>query len=153
MSKAAQTQAHFGRQLLVVARLWRRAADAALDDCSLSHATAMPLVALSRLGDDIRQGIIADHLGFEGPSLVRIVDLLVADGLITRGGDPGDRRAKILSLTDAGRARVAEIELILARLRMALLADEDERALEVAVGVMTRLEERLLAIDPDEDQR
>lgn len=150
MSKAAQTQAHFGKHLLVVARLWRRAADRALDDCGLSHATAMPLVALSRLGDNIRQGVIADHLGFEGPSLVRIVDLLVADGLITRAGDPGDRRAKILSLTDAGRARVDEIELILARLRAELLADEDDAALDVAVAVINRLEQRLLAAEPEE---
>lgn len=150
MSKAAQTQAHFGKQLLVVARLWRRAADRALDDCGLSHATAMPLVALSRLGDNIRQGVIADHLGFEGPSLVRIVDLLVADGLITRVGDPGDRRAKILSLTDAGRARVDEIEQILARLRAELLADEDGVALEVAFAVINRLEQRLLASEPEE---
>ncbi|WP_245417426.1 MarR family transcriptional regulator [Aminobacter sp. AP02] len=109
----------------------------------------MPLVALSRLGDNIRQGLIADHLGFEGPSLVRIVDLLVADGLITRSGDPGDRRAKILSLTDAGRARVDEIERILERLRGELLAGEDAGELKIAVGMLKRLEVRLLAADPD----
>ena len=152
MSKAALTQVHFGKHLLSVARLWRRAADKALDDCGLSHATAMPLVALSRLGDNVRQGIIADHLGFEGPSVVRVVDLLVADGLITRAGDPGDRRAKILSLTDAGRTRVEEIEAILSRLRAELLAGEDVQVLEAAVSLLNRLEERLLAADPEEDQ-
>ncbi|SUU88814.1 MarR family transcriptional regulator [Aminobacter aminovorans] len=132
-----------------MARLWRHAADRALDDCGLSHATAMPLLTLSRLGDNIRQGVIADHLGFEGPSLVRIVDLLAADGLITRSGDPGDRRAKILSLTDAGRSRVEEIERILERLRTDLLAAEDTAELKTALGVLTRLEQRLLAAAPD----
>lgn len=149
MSNRAVDQANFGKSLLSVARLWRRAADRALDDCGLSHATAMPLVALSRLGDNIRQGLIADHLGFEGPSLVRIVDLLVADGLITRSGDPGDRRAKILSLTDAGRVRVDEIERILEQLRTELLAGEDAGELKIANSMLTRLEERLLAADPD----
>ncbi|AMS41278.1 MarR family transcriptional regulator [Aminobacter sp. NyZ550] len=149
MSNDASDRAGFGRSLLSVARLWRHAADSALDDCGLSHATAMPLLTLSRLGDNIRQGVIADHLGFEGPSLVRIVDLLAADGLITRSGDPGDRRAKILSLTDAGRSRVEEIELILERLRTELLADEDAAELKVALGVLVRLEQRLLAADPD----
>ncbi|WP_432287319.1 MarR family transcriptional regulator [Aminobacter sp. BA135] len=149
MSNDASDRAGFGRSLLSVARLWRHAADRALDDCGLSHATAMPLLTLSRLGDNIRQGVIADHLGFEGPSLVRIVDLLAADGLITRSGDPGDRRAKILSLTDAGRGRVEEIERILERLRTELLADEDAAELEVALGVLVRLEQRLLAADPD----
>lgn len=132
-----------------MARLWRHAADRALDDCGLSHATAMPLLTLSRLGDNIRQGVIADHLGFEGPSLVRIVDLLAADGLITRSGDPGDRRAKILSLTDAGRSRVEEIEQILERLRTELLADEDTAELKIALGMLTRLEQRLLAAGSD----
>ncbi len=149
MSNDASDRANFGRSLLAVARLWRHAADRALDDCGLSHATAMPLVTLSRLGDNIRQGVIADHLGFEGPSLVRIVDLLAADGLIVRSGDPGDRRAKILSLTNAGRARVEEIERILEGLRTGLLADEDPAELKNALGLLMRLEQRLLAAGPD----
>lgn len=151
MSIGAATRAGFGKHLIAVARLWRRAADRALDDCGLSHATAMPLVTLSRLGDNRRQGVVADHLGLEGPSLVRTVDILVADGLITRMEDPGDRRAKILSLTDAGRARVVEIERIFERLRNDLLAGEDEGELERAVALLERLENRLLAAEPDED--
>ncbi|CAI2933522.1 MarR family winged helix-turn-helix transcriptional regulator [Aminobacter niigataensis] len=149
MSNGATDRASFGKYLVSVARLWRHAADRALDDCGLSHATAMPLVTLSRLGDNIRQGVIADHLGFEGPSLVRIVDILAADGLVVRVGDPGDRRAKILSLTDAGRARVVEIERILERLRTDLLAGEDDAGLKIAVGLLERLEGRLLSADPD----
>ncbi|WP_018429086.1 MarR family transcriptional regulator [Hoeflea sp. 108] len=150
MSNASAARANFAKNVTSVARLWRRAADHALDDCGLSHATAMPLVTLSRLGDNIRQGVIADHLGFEGPSLVRIVDILAADGLIVRVGDPGDRRAKILSLTDAGRARVIKIERIFERLRNDLLAGEDEHELEIAVTLLERLEARLLAAEPDE---
>lgn len=151
MSNGAAARASLGKHLIAVARLWRRAADRALDDCGLSHATAMPLVTLSRLGDNRRQGVVADHLGLEGPSLVRTVDILVADGLITRREDPDDRRAKILSLTDAGRARVVEIERIFERLRNDLLAGEDERELEIAVALLERLENRLLAAEPDED--
>ena len=149
MSNGATDRASFGKYLIAVARLWRHAADRALDDCGLSHATAMSLVTLSRLGDNVRQGVIADHLGFEGPSLVRIVDILEADGLIVRSGDPGDRRAKILSLTDAGGVRVDEIERILEQLRTELLAGEDAGELKIANRMLTRLEERLLAADPD----
>jgi MarR family transcriptional regulator for hemolysin len=129
--------------MISVARLWRRAADKALDDCGLSHATAMPLVMLSRLGDNLRQGVLADHLGFEGPSLVRIVDLLVEEGLVTRAEDVVDRRAKILSLTDAGRKRVIEIERLLAGLRADLLSDVDAEELKVAVLLLSRLEAKL----------
>jgi MarR family transcriptional regulator for hemolysin len=143
MTKQDPDRARFGPLMISVARLWRRAADKALDDCGLSHATAMPMVMLSRLGDNLRQGVLADHLGFEGPSLVRIVDLLVEEGLVTRAEDVVDRRAKILSLTDAGRQRVIEIERLLAGLRADLLSDVDAEELKVAVLLLSRLEAKL----------
>ena len=140
MSKQDPDRTRFGQLVISVARLWRRAADKALDDCGLSHATAMPLVMLSRLGDNLRQGVLADHLGFEGPSVVRIVDLLVEEGLVVRAGDAADRRAKIVSLTDAGRQRVIEIERTLTRLRAELLSEVDQDELAGAVQLLGRLE-------------
>lgn len=148
MSKQDPDRTRFGQLVISVARLWRRAADKALDDCGLSHATAMPLVMLSRLGDNLRQGVLADHLGFEGPSVVRIVDLLVEEGLVVRAGDAADRRAKIVSLTDAGRERVIEIERTLTRLRAELLRDVDADELRGAVQLLGRLETTLLGLDP-----
>jgi MarR family transcriptional regulator for hemolysin len=146
MPKQHPDRARFGQLVISVARLWRRAADKALDDCGLSHATAMPLVMLSRLGDNLRQGVLADHLGFEGPSLVRIVDLLVEEGLVTRAEDAIDRRAKILSLTDAGRKRVTEIERLLSVLRADLLKDVGESELKGAVLLLSRLETKLTGL-------
>jgi len=143
MTKQDPDSTRFGPLMISVARLWRRAADKALDDCGLSHATAMPLVMLSRLGDNLRQGVLADHLGFEGPSLVRIVDLLLEEGLVTRAEDAADRRAKILSLTDAGRKRVTEIERLLAVLRADLLSDIGAAELKGAVLLLSRLEAKL----------
>lgn len=147
MSKQDPDRTRFGQLVISVARLWRRAADKALDDCGLSHATAMPLVMLARLGDNLRQGVLADHLGFEGPSVVRIVDLLVEEGLVVRAGDAADRRAKIVSLTDAGRERVIEIERTLTRLRAELLRDVDPDELRGAVQLLGRLETTLLGFD------
>lgn len=144
MTKPSADRNNFGQLILGVARLWRRAADEALDNCGLSHATAMPLAALSRLGDNVRQGVIAEKLGLEGPSLVRVIDLLVADGLVTRIEDPCDRRAKILSLTEPGRARVEEIERLFEALRTGLLAEFDQRELDIAVTLLQRLEAKLL---------
>jgi len=143
MTKQDPDSTRFGPLMISVARLWRRAADKALDDCGLSHATAMPLVMLSRLGDNLRQGVLADHLGFEGPSLVRIVDLLLEEGLVTRAEDAADRRAKILSLTDAGRKRVTEIERLLAVLRADLLSDVGAAELKGAVLLLSQLEAKL----------
>ena len=144
MTKPTSDRDNLGKLIIAISRLWRRAADGALDDCGLSHATAMPLVTLSRLGDNIRHGQLADQLGVEGPSLVRIVDLLLADGLVTRVEDPADRRAKILSLTASGRKRVDEIERILGVLRTDILNDVDDGELHVTVAVLEKIEGKLL---------
>ncbi|MGO4841037.1 MarR family winged helix-turn-helix transcriptional regulator, partial [Rhizobiaceae sp. 2RAB30] len=101
-------------------------------------------VTLSRLGDNVRQGQLADELGVEGPSLVRIVDLLLAEKLVGRVEDPVDRRAKMLSLTESGRKRVAEIERILGVLRADLLNEISGDELHVTVTVLERLESELL---------
>ncbi len=74
---------------------------------------------------------------------MRIVDLLVEEGLVTRAEDAVDRRAKILSLTDAGRVRVIEIERLLAVLRADLLSDVGADELKGAVLLLSRLEAKL----------
>ena len=104
MKQTRNPRAEFARSVIGVGRVWRRLVDTALADSGFSQAMALPLLVLSR-GDHVRQGVIAEELGLEGPSLVRIIDLLVADKLVTRKEDATDRRAKILSLTEKGRQR------------------------------------------------
>jgi MarR family transcriptional regulator for hemolysin len=133
----------FGRTLIQVARLWRRRADAALAACGLSEATALPLVMLADLGDGIRQGVLADRLGLEGPSLVRLLDTLQADGLLQRREDPADRRAKTLHLTAQGRAMAERIETVLAGVRAELLGSIPDRELEAAFSLLQMLARRL----------
>lgn len=95
-------RAVFSQLVTRVARYLRRALDKELCECGLSQATALPLLVLSRAGPNIRQGVIAEELGVEGPSLVRVVDMLIGEGLLTRQEDPSDRRAKLLKLTVSG---------------------------------------------------
>jgi MarR family transcriptional regulator for hemolysin len=76
----------------------------------LSHATAWPILMISRLGDNVRPGMIAEALGLEAASLVRVIDQLVDAQLVDRHDDPNDRRAKILRLTATGQARAAQLE-------------------------------------------
>lgn len=90
--------------LMVLSRAYRSAADKALADFGLSQATAWPVILTGRLGDGVRQGALAEALGVEGPSLVRVLDQLVAAGLIERREDPQDRRARTLHLTPAGQS-------------------------------------------------
>jgi MarR family transcriptional regulator, transcriptional regulator for hemolysin len=125
-----------------VSRLLRREADQAFAAHGLSQASAIPLIVLSRLGKSVRQGALADEVGIEGPSLVRLIDLLQAEGLVERREDPTDRRAKMLHLTALGETRADEIDGVLGRVRACYLegiADED---LAVAYEVLRKIELR-----------
>lgn len=140
------SQAHIhgeiGRLIARLARIWRRESDQALSDHGLSYATAIPLLVLSRQGDSVRQGVLADELGIEGPSLVRLIDLLQAEGLVERREDPTDRRAKTLHLTKAGEAKVEETNRVLRRVRASLLKDIGADELAITFEVLQRIERR-----------
>jgi DNA-binding MarR family transcriptional regulator len=64
-----------------------------------------------------RQGALADRLGVNASSALRLVDRLVAAGMVTRQDVEGDRRAVDLDLTDRGRDLV---DTVTARRRAAI---------------------------------
>jgi MarR family transcriptional regulator for hemolysin len=134
--------AELGRLIARLARIWRRESDQALSDHGLSYATAIPLLVLSRPGENVRQGVLADELGIEGPSLVRLIDLLQAEGLVERREDPTDRRAKTLHLTKAAEAKVEETNRVLRRVRASLLKDIGADELAITFETLQRIEQR-----------
>lgn len=105
----------------------------------LTQAIAWPIVAISRLGDGIRPGVIADAVGIEPSSVVRLIDQLVASGLLERREDANDRRAKLLFLTEKGRGKVKEIEMALVPLRRRLLQGLTDTELDTCMHVFRTL--------------
>jgi len=77
------------------------------------------------------------------PTLVRVIDGLVADGLVTRVENPRDGRSKLVSLTPAGRAMVEKIQPILDEERATVLADLDEEELEQCAELLHRIFARI----------
>ena len=134
--------AEIGLLITRIGRLWRREADQALAAHGLSEATAIPLVVLLRRGKSLRQCELAEEIGIEGPSLVRLIDLLQAEGLVERREDPTDRRAKMLHLTALGETRADELNRILRRVRAYLLKDISGEDLAVTFEVLQRIEQR-----------
>jgi MarR family transcriptional regulator for hemolysin len=126
--------------LLQAGRVWRRAADEVVTAYDLTEATALPLLLIGRLGGDLRQTTLADALGVEGPSLVRLLDQLCEAGLVTRREDPTDRRAKVLHLTAEGRARAAAIEARFDTLREAVFTHVGDDDLRAALKVLHALQ-------------
>jgi MarR family transcriptional regulator, transcriptional regulator for hemolysin len=140
----SQTTIHaeIGFLMRRIVRLWRREVDQALADHGLSQATAVPLLVLSRWGKCARQGVLAEEMGIEGPSLVRLIDLLQAEGLVERREDPTDRRAKMLHLTAIGETKADEINQVLRRVRAYLLKDISSEDLAVTFEALRSIERR-----------
>jgi MarR family transcriptional regulator, transcriptional regulator for hemolysin len=140
----SQVQSELGLLVLRLARLWRRKADQALAEHGMSEATAHPLRILSRIGKRVRQGELAEEIGIEGPSLVRLIDLLAAEGLVERQEDPTDRRAKMLQITPLGEAKVEEILKVLRRVRTELYRGISADELATTFDVLRRIEDTAL---------
>jgi len=90
---------------------------------------------------------LAAAVGVGQPSMTELVQRLVRQGLVTRVEDPGDGRAALATITDAGRARldaqrrgrrdrVAEL--------LAALPAEDEATLTLAMHVALPIIRRLI---------
>jgi MarR family transcriptional regulator, transcriptional regulator for hemolysin len=122
--------------LVVAARKWRRTSDGALSAYNVSEACSTPLLIAGRLGEAVRQVTLAEHVGIEGPSLVRLLDQLCAAGLVRRDEDPDDRRAKTITLTDTGRAVTEKMEEDLRALRARVLKGVTRADLEATLRVL-----------------
>jgi DNA-binding MarR family transcriptional regulator len=82
----------------------------------------------------------AEHV--RPPTMSRIVENLVQDGLVTRDADPADRRMVRIAATEAGRAlldegRARRVQAIIGRLGK--LADSERRALYRGLELMERI--------------
>ena len=132
-----------GSLLGVAARQWRRAVDERLQPFSLTEASWLPLVHLARSQTPLRQKDLAAALSVESPALVRILAALEAAGLIEREDDAGDRRAKAIRVTPAGRKLAERVDRVSAGLERELTAEFSERDLATARAILQRILERL----------
>ena len=128
------------RDLLLAGRLWRKMARHAASAHGVSEAASSPLLWIDRLGENVRQTTLADAVGIEGASLVRLLDELQASGFITREQDPNDRRANAVNLTERGRRVVAEVNDTLNALRVEVFADIPRADAETAIRVFKAIE-------------
>ncbi|XUP37127.1 MarR family transcriptional regulator (plasmid) [Xanthomonas axonopodis pv. vasculorum] len=150
MKPALSPRARLSSGLLVAARQWQRLADHAFAEFDLSSACTGPLLMIGRSGGGIRQVALAQQLGMEGPSLVRLLDKLAAQGLLRREADSSDRRANQLRLTVAGQALVGQIEIRLDALRAEVfgaLSDADVQVVLILWEQIAQAHARLSQAD------
>ena len=137
-----------GRQIGYLARLWRTELDNRLRPLGLSQARWLLLVHLSEAPDGLPQLALADKAGVSGPTLVRQIDHLEADGLVIRQEDPSDRRVKRVMLTPKGEERFQAVDDIAAALREEALAGSDAAEVETTLRLTQALIERFEQLTP-----
>jgi MarR family transcriptional regulator for hemolysin len=134
-----QTLMTLASSLGPVSRAYRAAVDKVAAEYGLSQATGLPVLLLGRLGDGVRCGVLAESLGVEAPSLVRVTDHLIESGLVERREDAHDRRAKTLHLTDEGKRRAAKMEEALVPFRRQLFDGIAEADVDACLRVLGQL--------------
>lgn len=127
-------------RLNIMTRRWRKVLDAAFREVGLTDAAWRPLLHLSLLGDGVRQKELAQSIGIENPSLVRILDDLESKKLVIRIEDKNDRRAKRLKLTMEGHDAVIRIRQILTPLEEQLLGGYTDSEMHMLSALLERLE-------------
>jgi len=134
-------QYNLTKGMLPCARQWQRLVQARLGSHGVSSACISPLLLVGRSGGGLRQVELAQELGMEGPSLVRLLDKLASLNLLRREADANDRRAKQLWLTEAGQALYSELEQGLTALRQEVLADMTDAELQAVLKLYRLMEE------------
>jgi MarR family transcriptional regulator for hemolysin len=128
-----------GVDLARTARLWRTKLDERLAPLGLTQARWITLLHLSKAASGIPQRALAEQIGVEGPTLVRVLDGLERMALIRRSDTPGDRRAKTVHLTPAAAPMLAEISRLATELREEILFGIDEDDLTVCQRVFEQI--------------
>ena len=131
-----------GLQLAHSAKHVSRAFNDALVEVGGSVPTWLILTHLT--GDEWRtQHELARALRIEGPTLTRHLDGAEQEGLVVRRRDPDDRRAVRVELTEAGKAKHAEMLRAVQAFNRRLLSGLSDAEIDRLRGLLARLEQNV----------
>ncbi|MFP4295393.1 MAG: MarR family winged helix-turn-helix transcriptional regulator [Halothiobacillaceae bacterium] len=139
----------FEHHLIESARLWRAAVNRLLGRDALTLSAWRVLSLLYRDGEGDTQKVLAQRLGVEGPTLVKLLDSLVRNGWIERRASRLDRRANTIWLTEGASTRIRRIETDLNQLREAMVDRLDVEARRSLAQSLARLHVQLQAYRED----
>ena len=111
----------------LLARATRRLLDAERPLLAARDLSMWEYVVLSHLaGAPVETQLsLAQAIGYDKSRLIGLLDKLESAGLLTREPDPKDRRAKVISLTAAGKTRQERARRDIRAMERRLLAGVD----------------------------
>lgn len=126
-------------KLALVSRRFRARFAERVKSSSQTEARWSALYQLAREPRGLIQSELAERMGIQGPTLVRLLDALEAHGLVRRLSTPEDRRAKRVMIQPAGERMVGEVDTIAAQLRDDAFAGVTTEELLVTLRVLEKL--------------
>lgn len=89
--------------------------------------------------DDVRGGDLAERFGLDKSTVSRQIAQMEALGLLQRVPDPHDGRARLVRITEVGRARVRRLRERRGRWLSSTMRDWPEEDVAQLVGLLSRL--------------
>lgn len=126
------------------AHLWRQQMNQRLKPFGLNLSMRQVLMQLHRQPEGLMQHELAAQLGIEGPTLVRLLDLLEKREWIERIAAQHDKRCKYAVLTGKAAAQIHIIEKQTEQLRRQMLAGLTEEEIDAGLMLMRRIQDNLL---------
>jgi MarR family transcriptional regulator, transcriptional regulator for hemolysin len=131
------------RKIMRFARRWRAIANEHLAAIGQTQARweALYWIAVSRGGATQRE--LAECVGIEEPTLVRMLHRLEQEGLVERRSSQADRRTKTIVLTKAAEPHLKQMSGVIDKLREDVLRNLKPEEIDICVDVLDRMLERL----------
>lgn len=129
--------------MVTLTRQWRRFVEEQLAASGLTDATWTPLLHLRAWGDGVTQKELAERVGLDGSSLVRLLDILEGKGWVERRADAADRRSKRIFLTAAGNSAVDSIRATMLEAELSLLQDLQDSEVEAMLDGVNKIRARI----------
>lgn len=126
-------------KLILAARRFRARFAERMKGKEATDARCSALYMLADAPDGLIQSELAERMGVQNPTLVRLLDTLERAGQVRRVDASSDRRAKIVVIEDAGRRLLEEVDGMAARLRDKAFAGVSDADLQTTLFVLDRL--------------
>jgi DNA-binding MarR family transcriptional regulator len=134
------------RDIVVAGRRWRKLANERIRPTGHTMARWETLFLVAFSDHALTQGELARLLNVEGPTLVRMLDVLSKEGLIERRQSEIDRRVTTNAITPEGRRAIDEIMGLTNALRAEVLQGLDPKELAIALKVLGQIINRIDAL-------
>ena len=132
-------QLNFSHLLYLTAPHWRLAVNRRLKDLGLSQASWVAVAAIARQPQPLSQSELAQELGVESPTIVPLINRLVALGLVERVTTARDKRKRLLVATGQGMALYEQVKTVADDLREEILTAITPQEREQTQRVLEKL--------------